>query len=83
MKNFDTWTERRSIKERIILVNVATGLIVVMLLTMLWASNYPDTIFSNMDQYESRLVYLVVGFMLGVVVISYVESMKILWRKQK
>ena len=83
MKNFDMWVKRRLIKERIILVNVATGLMVVILLAMLWASNYPDTIFPNMDQYESRLVYLVVGFMLGVVMISYIESMKILWRKQK
>ena len=83
MKNFDMWVKRRSIKERIVLVNAATGLMVVILLVMLWASNYPTTIFPDMDQYESRLVYLVVGFMLGVVVISYVETMKILWRKQK
>lgn len=83
MKKFDMWVKRRSIKERIILVNVATGLMIVILLAMLWASNYPDTIFPNMDQYESRLVYLIVGFMLGVVTISYVETMKILWRKKK
>ena len=83
MKNFDMWLKRRSIKERIILVSVADALMVVILLAMLWASNYPDTIFPNMDQYESRLIYLVVGFMLGVVMISYIESMKILWRKQE
>jgi len=83
MKNFDTWIERRSIKERIILINVATGLMIVILLAMLWGSNYPTSIFSDMDQYESRLIYLMVGFMLGVVTISYVESMKVLWRKSK
>ena len=82
-KNFDTWIKRRSIKERIMFVNVTTGLMVVMLLAMLWASNYPDTIFPDMNQYESRLIYLMVGFMLGVVMISYIESMKILWRKKK